>query len=113
MFIAAHYPKMQFEFSQSMIAASAVHCVKRIRGGNGGYWSGYIEKEVTIGAYNEESLRQCSLRLMRKYVGMTMKKEKKYEERLWLLERKFSGNAYHQAALVRLNTSSSKTRQPL
>ena len=100
LYIASFYPGIQFEFSQSLIAASAVHCVLRIRE-NQWTWSEYLHNEVTCGAFTEKDLRACSYRLVRKYVGLTSRKDQKYEERLWFIEKKFSHTNYSKAATVR------------
>ncbi len=88
LYIAAFYPKVQFDFKQSLIAASAVHCVLRLRESDW-RWSDYLHLEATCGAYCEDSLRECTLRLIRKYVGLCVNKEKKYKQRLWIVESKF------------------------
>jgi hypothetical protein len=59
-----------------------------------------MHKEVTAGAYSEDSLRDCSLRIVKKYIGLTIKREKKYEDRLWFLQRKFCHPQYHKVALI-------------
>ncbi len=76
------YPKIQFEFRQSLIAASAIHCVLRLRE-NEWRWSDYL---VEITAYREEALRECSLKIIRKYVGISMKADSKYIKRVGVVE---------------------------
>jgi Cyclin, C-terminal domain len=98
LFIASMYPKIQFDFPQSMIAASCIHCTLRVRE-NSWFWSDYLHQEVTF--YSEESLRQCTSRIIRKYVGLAARRDKKYVDRLGEIEKRFGLKKYCQASAVR------------
>jgi Cyclin, C-terminal domain len=91
------YPSIHFSYPGSLIAASIVHVVLRIRESKWGTWSEYL-RDVT--GYTESELRECSYRVVRKYVGLVVKKGK-YEERGWVVERRYRGEAHKGAALVR------------
>ena len=57
--------------------------------------------EVTGGKYSEESLRPCSYALVKRFVGLSVRREKKYVSRMRVIESKFSSKKYLKAALVR------------
>ena len=82
--IAIYSPKIQFSYSQSLIAACAVHCALRIRS-NKWIWSEYLHKNATCGKYSEESLKECSYEIIKRYVGLQCRREKKLVDRLWIL----------------------------
>jgi hypothetical protein len=67
-----------------MIAASAVHCVLRIRGYEK-YWSEYLE---LITGFTEEDLKPCSRRLIKKYVATSLLKSGSHK-RVSLVHKKF------------------------
>ena len=100
-FIACFYPGIQFDYPQSLIAASAIHCVLRIKD-RGIRWSDYLHREVT--SYSEDQLKGCSLRIVRKYVGLCSRNEAKYRERLWVVESLFEREVHCKAALVKPKT---------
>ncbi|TNV73212.1 hypothetical protein FGO68_gene1133 [Halteria grandinella] len=103
LFIACFYPGLHFNYPQSLLAAAAVHLTLRIRDSQW-IWSDYLHREVT--GYAEYQLRECSHRMVKKYVGLMVKdgERKKYWERLWLVERKFGGDGYYRVSAVRPRT---------
>ena len=92
-----------------MIAASAVHCTLRIRESRW-IWSEYLHREVTCGKYSEEALRECSYAIIKRFVGLTFRRDKKYQRRLRVVEGKFSHSRYCKAALVRPKADSDKDK---
>ena len=117
LFISSMYPKLQFEHQQSLIAASSINIVLRLRE-NDWFWSDYLHQEVTCGKYSEASLRQCTSRIIKKYVSLCLKRSKNYEDRLLLIEKKFAHKNYKEVSSIRpihanqsrLNNQSSETK---
>ena len=77
-----------------------MHLVLRIRE-NRWIWSDYMHKEVTGGRYSEEDLRGSSYEIIKRYVGLSCGRERKYTERYLIVESKYSQANFHKAALIR------------
>ena len=77
-----------------------MHLVLRIRE-NRWIWSDYMHREVTGGRYSEEDLKLPSYEIIKRYIGLSCGRERKYIERYGVVESKYSQPRFHKAALVR------------